>query len=221
MRVKRKNAGDGRASLVDRVYDRILLRIVRGELVGGAELKSTRLARDLGVSRTPVVQALGRLEADGIVVHEVNRRAVVRPGAENWLMEVHQLRELLEPEAAAMAATRIGGEAVARLRELASRARPGRRGWGGWAREFDYALHLAIAEHCGNMPLAEAIRRCWGFKRASYGAGDEDPAWLARNYEQHMAILDALARRDGATARAAAQFHLRSAANFRPAEKIV
>ncbi|MCC6352785.1 MAG: GntR family transcriptional regulator [Verrucomicrobiae bacterium] len=231
MAVKRKNGGamagfvrppgKGCASLVDRVYDRILLRIVRGELGGGAELKSTRLARDLGVSRTPVVQALQRLEADGIVVHEVNRRAVVRPGAENWLMEVHRLRELLEPEAAAMAATRIGDEVVAGLRALGERARPGRRGWALAAREFDYALHLAIAEHCGNMPLAEAIRRCWGFKRASYEAGREDPAWLARGHEQHMAILDALARRDPQTALAAAQFHLRSAASFRPAEKIV
>ncbi|HPA18764.1 MAG TPA: GntR family transcriptional regulator [Verrucomicrobiae bacterium] len=219
MAVNRKSRGG--ASLVDGVYDRILLRIVRGELGGGAELKSTRLARELGVSRTPVVQALQRLEADGIVVHEVNRRAVVRPGAENWLMEVHQLRELLEPEAAAMAAVRIGAEDVARLREMAARARPGRRGWAAVARELDYALHLAIADNCGNMALAEAIRRCWTFKRVSYEAGREDPAWLARGYEQHLAILDALERRDPQTAMAAAQFHLRSAASFRPAEKIV
>lgn len=219
MAVNGKNRGG--VSLVDGVYDRILLRIVRGELGGGVELKSTQLARELGVSRTPVVQALQRLEADGIVVHEVNRRAVVRQGAENWLMEVHQLRELLEPQAAAMAALRMGAEVVAQLRGLAALARPGRRGWAAAAREFDYALHLAIADSCGNMPLAEAIRRCWGFKRVSYEAGREDPAWLARGYEQHMAILDALARRDPQTASAAALFHLRSAASFRPAEKIV
>ena len=149
----RRPSRTGQESLVDGVYDRILLRIVRGELGGGAELKSTQLARELGVSRTPVVQALQRLEADGIVVHEVNRRAVVRPGAENWLMEVHQLREFLEPPAAAMAAVRIGEEAVARLRGQAALARPGRRGWAAAAREFDYALHLAIADNCGNTPL--------------------------------------------------------------------
>lgn len=206
---------------MERVYDRILLSIVRGELVGGAELKSTRLARDLGVSRTPVVQALQRLEADGIVVHEMNRRAVVRPGAENWLMEVHQLRELLEPRAAAMAALRIGEDEVARLKRMAARARPGRRGWADAARELDYGLHLAIAGNCGNIPLAEAIRRCWSFKRVSYEAGNEEAGWLARGYEQHLAIIDALERRDAQTAMAAAQYHLRSAASFRPAERIV
>lgn len=218
---KGRSSRPGPASLVDGVYDQILLRIVRGELVGGSELKSTRLARDLGVSRTPVVQALQRLEADGIVVHEVNRRAVVRPGAENWLIEVHQLRELIEPRAAAMAAGRIPGEVVGRLRRLALRARPGRRGWAAAARELDYGLHLAIADSCGNMPLAEAIRRCWSFKRVSYEAGKEEPAWLAHGYEQHLAIIDALERRDAETAMAAARYHLRSAASFRPAEKIV
>ena len=70
-------------------------------------------------------------------------------------------------------------------------------------------------------PLAEAIRRCWSFKRVSYEAGKEDPAWLTHGYEQHLAIIDALERRDGETAMAAARYHLRSAASFRPAEKVI
>src|SRR5262249_26115372 len=73
-------------SRVDEVYHQILAQIVRGELSGGTELKSTHLAARLGVSRTPVVQALARLIADGIVTQRMNMRAVVRPGAENWLV---------------------------------------------------------------------------------------------------------------------------------------
>lgn len=209
-------------SMVDEVYHQILLRIVRGQFAGGAELKTTLLARELGTSRTPVIQALQRLAADGIVTHEVNRRAVVRQGAENWLVEIHQLREMLEPHAAALAARQFPDDVVARLRTLADSARPQRgSSWIAAAREFDYALHLAIAEHCGNLPLAEAIRRCWSFKRVSYEAADEDPKLLAKGYEQHLVMLDALAAHDPQTASAAALFHLRSAASLRPAETIV
>src|SRR5262245_54951565 len=79
------------ASRVAAVYEWILLRIVRGELTGGTELKSTQIALRLGISRTPVVQALQRLAADGLVTLEMNKRAVVRPGAEKWLVEIHDL----------------------------------------------------------------------------------------------------------------------------------
>ena len=71
---------DAQQSRVDDVYHEILARIVRGVLPGGSELKSTQLAQALGVSRTPVVQALSRLIADGIVTQKMNMRAVVRPG---------------------------------------------------------------------------------------------------------------------------------------------
>src|SRR5687768_1162372 len=98
------------SSRVAEVYERILLQIVRGELKAGTELKSTQIARQLGFSRTPVVQALQRLASDGIVTLTPNKRAVVRPGAENWLVELHELRELLEPAAAARACERITEE---------------------------------------------------------------------------------------------------------------
>ncbi|MDP4584259.1 MAG: GntR family transcriptional regulator, partial [Verrucomicrobiales bacterium] len=83
-----------RRSLADEAHDRILLRIVRGELASGSELKSTRLAEALGMSRTPVIHALARLTADGIVSQTLNQRAAVRPGAEDWLVDLHRTRQL-------------------------------------------------------------------------------------------------------------------------------
>lgn len=209
-------------SRVDEVYHQILLRIVRGEIHGGEKLKSTELAQSLGLSRTPVVQALQRLAADGIVTLEVNKRAVVRPGAENWLVEIHQMRELLEPHAADLAAERITDEELAALKALAEEARPeGRKDWTEAAQRFDYALHLAIAGACGNLALCEAIKKCWSFKRISYEAGDDTPEAIARGYKEHIAILDALSKRDRRTASVAMLFHLRAAAADRPAARIV
>jgi DNA-binding GntR family transcriptional regulator len=207
---------------VEEVYERILLQIVRGELQGGMALKSTQIARQLGLSRTPVVQALQRLASDGIVTLTPNKRAVVRPGAENWLVELHELRELLEPAAAARACERITGEDLARLNQLAAEARPhSQPNWPAAAQRFDFAIHLAIADHSGNFALAETIRKIWTFKRISYLAVPELPETLEKGYAEHLALLAALQARDAETARAAMLFHLRSAATLRAARNIV
>jgi len=207
---------------VDEVYQQILRRIVRGEFSGGMELKSTQLAQQLGFSRTPVVAGLDRLVADGILQKEKNKRAVVRHGAENWLVEIHQLRLLLEPTAAAWAARRITASAIDWLRTLAEAAVPdGRRAWHEAAQDFDYALHLAVADFAGNLPLGETIRKCWSFKALSYTLGRDGPQTLEAGYRQHRDILDALARHDPQEARDAMDTHLRSAAEYRPDQRIV
>jgi DNA-binding GntR family transcriptional regulator len=210
------------SSRVDEVYERILLQIVRGELPAGTELKSTQIALQLGLSRTPVVQALQRLASDGIVTLELNTRAVVRPGAENWLVELHELRELLEPAAAARAAGRLPEDELTRLDQLAAEAKPhSHPEWPAAAQQFDFALHLAIADYSGNFALAETIRKIWTFKRISYLAIPEPPETLEKGYAEHLALLAALRARDAETARAAMLFHLRSAATLRTARNIV
>ncbi len=210
------------ATRVEAVYEQILLQIVSGALTGGGEIKSTLLAKQLGLSRTPVVQALQRLAADGLVTLEMNKRAVVRPGAENWLVELHELREWLEPPAAARAALHLSVEDLARLRVHAEEARPHSHAeWPAAAQRFDFALHLTIADRSGNFALRETIRKIWAFKRLSYLAAPERPETLERGYGEHLSLLDALERRDGETARAAMLFHLRSAGTLRQNSTIV
>jgi DNA-binding GntR family transcriptional regulator len=209
-------------SRVEAVYEQILLQIVNGTLTGGGEIKSTQLARQLGLSRTPVVQALQRLAADGLVNLEVNKRAVVRPGAENWLVELHELREWLEPPAAARAALNVTGTDLERLRRCADEALPhSHQGWMQSAQQLDFALHLTIADRAGNFALRETIRKIWAFKRISYLAAPERPETLERGYGEHLALLEALEKRDGETARAAMLFHLRSAGTLRQSRTIV
>lgn len=210
------------ASRVDDVYHRILARIVRGEIPGGAEIKAARIAKELSLSRTPVIQALARLASDGIIVQTLNKRAVVRTGAENWLIEIHYLRELLEPAAAELAAERLPAQVLTELLRLAGEAAPdAHRDWRQAAWDFDYGLHLAIAEHCGKLALAEAIRKCWTYKRVAYEAGEDSPESLAQGRLQHLAILEALVARDGPTAAAAVLYHLRSARPHAAASRIV
>ena len=190
--------GDGKHSLVDEVHDAILLQIIRGELVAGAELKSTELAARLAVSRTPVMTALARLAADGIVVQPSNRRAVVRSGAENWLVDIHGMRCLIEPVAAESCAGKIPDPVLEDLHQLRHDAKPSKvYQWENGARYFDYGLHLVIAEFCGNLPMREAIRRFWSYKRLSYSEGQDSERRLRTGYRQHVEILAALESGEG------------------------
>ncbi len=202
-----------RRSLADEAHDRILLKIVRGELAAGAELKSTRLAEELGMSRTPVIQALARLTADGIVSQSLNQRASVRPGAENWLVDLHRVRQRLETEAARACAGQVPSPVLDDLRTLLEDAKPGKRpGWQIAARWLDQALHLVVAEHCGNLAMREILRRCWSYKRLSYEAGNDSDRHLREGWRQHQGLLEALASGDGVAAAERMAAHLDSAA---------
>ena len=211
-----------RRSLADEAHDRILLRIVRGELASGSELKSTRLAEALGMSHTPVIHALARLTADGIVSQTLNQRAAVRPGAEDWLVDLHRTRQLIEPEASRACVGSVPSEVLADLKTLAEDARPGKRpDWQTAARWLDLALHLVIAEYCGNLSMREIIRRCWSYKRLSYEAGNDTDSHLREGWKQHGSILQAIASGKADDAAALMSEHLRTAARRTAGGRIV
>ncbi len=201
-----------RRSLADEAHDRILLKIVRGELPAGTELKSTKLAEELGMSRTPVIQALSRLAVDGIVGQTLNQRASVRPGAEDWLLDLHRVRQLLEPAAARSCAGQIPAAILEDLNALVEDARPGRGGgWQPAARWLDQALHLVVAECCGNLAMREILRRCWSYKRLSYEAGNDSDRHLREGWKQHAALVGAIGSGDADRSAALMADHLDAA----------
>lgn len=95
--------------------------ILDGRLPPGRRLKEEELAQELGISRTPVREALLMLQAEGLVDAAPNRGATVRSHSVEDLTDLYQLRALLEGYAARRAATRLSDEAIARLRESCDR----------------------------------------------------------------------------------------------------
>ncbi len=83
--------------------------ILDGRLEPGSRLKEEELARELGISRTPVREALLMLQAEGLIETTPNRGAVVRTHDADDLIDLYQLRALLEGYAARQAATRVSG----------------------------------------------------------------------------------------------------------------
>jgi DNA-binding GntR family transcriptional regulator len=91
--------------------------IIDGRLAPGQRLKEEELARELGMSRTPVREALLLLQSEGLVASIPRRGATVRSYAADDLDDMYQLRAVLEGYAARRAATRISPDDVARLEE--------------------------------------------------------------------------------------------------------
>lgn len=95
--------------------------ILDGRLPPGRRLKEEELAQELGISRTPVREALLVLQAEGLVDATPNRGATVRSHSAKDLADLYELRALLEGYAARRAATRLSDETIARLRESCDR----------------------------------------------------------------------------------------------------
>ena len=107
--------------LTSTIHDSLRVAIVSGQLAPNQRINQDAVARELGVSKTPVREALRWLERDGLVRLEPNRGAFVAEFTDRDLFEIYELRELLEPHAAAIACAVATRADVAELRDLRDR----------------------------------------------------------------------------------------------------
>lgn len=111
-------AGDGRAPKAQDAYLALHRGIRDGEFPPGARMKEVDLAAQLGMSRTPIREAIRQLERDGVVVVLPNRGAVVRELSEQEIDDTYSLRAVLEGYCASRAAIRIDAAALERVEEI-------------------------------------------------------------------------------------------------------
>lgn len=203
---------DGRRA-VDMAYHSIRTQILSGERPGGEWLREDELATLIGVSRTPVREALRRLEADGLVTHEPNRGVQVHRWTLEDLEEVFGLRSLLEPWGCALAATR--GEAdLSALQDLAERMDAAAEGTGP---DFEALTDLNNRFH-GIVLAASGSRRIQSLVNSVV----EVPlVWrtfsrytsteLRRSLAHHHELIDALQANDPKWAESIMRAHVQSA----------
>lgn len=103
---------------VDKAYHAIRNAVLDGELGSGARLKESTLAESIGVSRTPVREALRRLSAEGLIDFSSSQRAAVAQWSDDNIGELFRLRSMLEGYAALLAATNISKEQIEELKAL-------------------------------------------------------------------------------------------------------
>jgi DNA-binding GntR family transcriptional regulator len=184
-------------------YERLRDAIVRLELAPGAGVSEAQLVEAFGFSKAAVRAGLARLRAEGLVIAEPRRGHVIAPVTMRDVLEIYDLRLLLEPPGTEAAAGRIERDELARLRTLAEPAV-----------DFDQAeslrqflsanrtIHLAIAEAAGNRRTARILERLLDDSerarlvalRAGAGGGG------VRAREELQLVLAALEKGDGASA---------------------
>lgn len=214
--------------LAEQVYDILLGMILAGELRAGSPLQETDLAVRLGVSRTPIREALARLSEFGVVMTRTNHTAVVRPLGAEELVHFHQVREALEGKAAELAWGRLVPEDFARLDALAEAAcDPGRPGYLAACNAFDFELHGVIAARSGNPVLAREIAKLHRLTMVVHEQlepilirggryGPEDQRRLRRvGFEQHRRILQSFRSGPASACRQAMVEHIRYNCEFK------
>lgn len=155
-------AVEARQALRHDVVCRLLLEIFRGNLPAGTRLITHTLAKQLGVSATPLREALVELEAIGMVQISHNRGAVVAPFGPDELRGIYQVRRLLESEAARCACGRIDRDVLEDLREDLTAFLGHSSKSAAWLRTVmasDARFHSMIAVACGSPRLASEIGR--------------------------------------------------------------
>lgn len=202
-------------TLVDHAYEAILERILNGRLAEGAALSEVAVAADLGMSRTPVHDALRLLAIDGFVMQERNRRAQVASFSADDLVEVFEMRKLLEGHAAELAAGRMDARQLAPLRATADSLHDGlnARDWNRRWTDFDTEFHRAIAEASGNSRLSADIYR-YRLLHRGINRFSTDAKSLRRALAEHEAILAALEARDRIAAREQMVAHIEAWQEF-------
>ena len=190
-----------RVCLRDAAYDRIRDWILDGTLAPNEPLRDEALAEALGMSRTPIREALQRLEDDGLVVTSATRRTFVSPVTLAQAREVFPIVTSLEMLAAELAASRITESSLAAMRAANERlAAALASGDADAALEADTALHVAFTGCAGNSELAvlladlkSKVRR---IERTFWGGADR-----SASVRDHDELIAALAAGDIASAR--------------------
>ena len=186
-------------TLSDQVFSILRERIVTGNLPDNAPIRQDALATELGVSKIPLREALGRLEQEGLLVSQANRGYTVRPMSAGQADDIYALRLAIEPAAAARAAQHADederAEAVAAFDALDKAANTNLAEVAVRNRDF----HVALVNPGGRLLTTQLVERL-AILAERYVIKHLEPAGRdARAHLEHRHILDAWMARDAAT----------------------
>ena len=195
----------------DRAFEAIRSMILSGELPAGAQVVEEALAEKCGVSRTPVRDALRRLESDLLVVRTDTQRSFVADWSLDDVADAFELRSILEAEAARRAADQMTDGALARIRDanrqIADAIMKPVPDVGGFL-EGNREFHAVILEVAGSRRLASLLGTLIEQPVVWRTAHHYSREALHRSHSEHDELIAAFARRDGGWAKAIMTSHI-------------
>lgn len=211
------------ANRSQKAYDHIRSKLLNSSLPPGSRLSYGGLGKEIGISATPVREAVGQLASEGFVELIPQLGAVVRSLSREEAIELYETREALEAYAAGKAAERIADKQVADLKEnmdalkkwVTKVKQSGKPSAGKKvAREFhrlDLTFHMMVIEASHNRRMTKVVGDSHILSRIFEADRHEfEVAVLTDTYKDHQAIFDAIKKRDSEKASAAMQNHIRN-----------
>ncbi|HEX6845228.1 MAG TPA: GntR family transcriptional regulator [Actinomycetota bacterium] len=200
-----------RRKMTDWVWEELREAIIELRLRPGEPLREVALAEQLGVSKTPLREAFTRLEQEGLVETTSFKGAVVTGYSERDLQEIYELRALLEGAAARAAAERSTPATIDALRDVVARSRELRDagdlvGLADLLGEFDTIVYAQVT----NERIGALIDNLRAHLTRIGKLTEAIPGRVVASVEEHAAIVDAIAARDGAEAERAIRAHIDS-----------
>jgi DNA-binding GntR family transcriptional regulator len=199
----------------DQAYRLIRAEILSGARAGGDWLREGDLAEAIGVSRTPVREALRRLTAEGLVRYERNRGVQVAAWTADDLDEIFSLRSVLEPWACRLAAT-DGSVDLAELSRLAHDMDDAARGSAADVdriTELNNRFHRLVLDGSGNRRLGRVVSSVVQVPLVWQTFSHYSDADLRRSLAHHHELVAALAAGDPDWAESVMRSHVRAAWN--------
>lgn len=197
----------------DSTYRRLLDEISRGELLPGARLRETELAERLRVSRTPVREAIRQMEADGLVVHVPRHGATIRELDYSEVMELYEMRTVLEGTAArlaARAASDIELDELSALNDELATAPDAKRAY-----ELNRQFHMTLLDAAKNRYLTKSVIALQKTLMILGPSTLLEPARAQQAVAEHRDLLVALKNRDGGQSESLMRAHIEAAHRVR------
>ncbi len=202
------------SSASDRAYGAIKAMILAGELASGSQLREEELAERCGVSRTPVREALRRLETDLLVYRSETQRSFVAEWSLDDIEQAFELRGMLESHAAKRAAERMTALRLEQLRDCNSAIRAAIAPRCPDVSDFlahNSAFHRGITEAAESARLTKILARIVEQPIVWRTVQNFDREDLLRSHREHEDLLAAFASHDGVWAASVMATHIRRA----------
>lgn len=196
------------------VYEELKMQILTGKISPGARMMEVELAEDMGVSRTPVREAIRKLEKEGLVTIEPRRGAYASKISEKDMVDILEVRQDMEGLAAYLASSRMSQDQMKQLEEISEEYdKAVKAGNMTDMIKYDSAFHNLIVESCNNSilmmminQLQELVLRFRYIYYDNFKRAEKMP-------EEHRIIMDAIREGRSGEAREAADAHIESLKN--------
>jgi DNA-binding GntR family transcriptional regulator len=214
-------------TLKEHAYRVIRERLEGGGVRAGSRLSDNALAKEFGISRGPVREAINQLASEGLIESRPRRGAFVRKLSRRELDELYEVRAALESFAASKAAMVATDKQLAELQRLHQkvletvkdcRSMPNQIADEKLTTRFlasDMQFHIQIIDSVGNQKLTEMVKSCKILIRVfTHTHVEHDLRLMVDSAEQHASIIDAIRRHDSSAARDLMMSHILTAGKY-------